>query len=203
MNIKKLNEAFENLMKVEPIKFKLGDADVIVTNSTDDNIAADEIKKVIQDKNPAIFFNDNTSTHYIMDFSFDLNGKKYWIESTHIAGDFSTFNFNIYNGANNVNESLNEIADESLHEKERSLHDIWKEEMKRQPMVETPAGVIYLQPSEDGKFIQYGTVTNTGMIVDGEVEYDFDFSLDRNIQDVVDEIFEKYGYPLDESIERY
>ena len=121
-----------------------------------------------------------------------LNGKKYWLESTNINGDFKKFNFNIYEGTNDINES-----------EQKTLKDIWDSEMQREPVIETEQGVIYLQPSEDGKFIQYGTVTNTGMLIDGEVEYDFDFSLDWNIQNVVDEIFEKYGYPLNEAAERY
>ena len=187
MNIKKLNEELDSLIAVTPLEFKLGDADITVTNATNDNITSEEIKKVIEDKNPNIFFNDDTATHYIMDFSFILNGKKYWLESTNIDGDFKKFNFNIYEGTNDINES-----------EQKTLKDIWDSEMQREPVIETEQGVIYLQPSEDGKFIQYGTVTNTGMLVDGEVEYDFDFSLDWNIQNVVDEIFEKYGYPLNE-----
>ena len=38
-----------------------------------------------------------------MDFSFEKNGKKYWIESKHIEGDFSKFELNIYEG---INESV-------------------------------------------------------------------------------------------------
>lgn len=86
---------------------------------------------------------------------------------------------------------------------EKSLKEIWKEEMKRMPIIETAEGEIYLQPSDDGKFIEYGSITNSGILVDGEFEYDFDHSLDANIQAVAEEIFDKFGYPdFDESKKR-
>lgn len=86
---------------------------------------------------------------------------------------------------------------------EKSLKEIWKEEMKRMPVIETAEGEIYLQPSDDGKFIEYGSITNSGILVDGEFEYDFDFSFDENLQAVAEEIFDKFGYPdFDESKKR-
>lgn len=87
----------------EKITFKLGDADVEVSNDTKEEFTAEEIKAVIEKENPPIFFSDADSYHYIMDFSFEKNGKKYWIESKHIEGDFSKFELNIYEG---INESI-------------------------------------------------------------------------------------------------
>ena len=87
----------------EKITFKLGDAEVEVTNDTKETFTAEEILKAIEDEKPAIFWNDADCYHYIMDFSFEKNGKKYWIESKKIQGDFSKFELNIYEG---FNESL-------------------------------------------------------------------------------------------------
>ena len=84
----------------ETITFKLGKADVEVTNDTNETFTAEEISKVIQNENPQIWWSDADCYHYIMDFSFVKNGKKYWIESKHIEGDFSKFELNIYEGIN-------------------------------------------------------------------------------------------------------
>ena len=89
----KLNEEV-----AEKLNFKLGDADIEVTNDTKTEFTADEIKEVIEKENPRIFFNNADSYHYIMDFSFEKDGKKYWIESKNIEGDFSKFELNIYEG---------------------------------------------------------------------------------------------------------
>lgn len=78
------------------ISFMLGDAKVEVTNSTDEKLTAEDIKNAIEKENPNIFWNDYGSYHYIMDFSFDKNGKKYWIESKNIENDFSKFELNVY-----------------------------------------------------------------------------------------------------------
>ena len=103
MNIKQLNEQLSRILKEnfddkdkEKISFMLGDAEVEVTNSTDEKLTSEDIKLAIEKRNPPIFWNDSGSYHYIMDFSFDKNGKKYWIESKNIENDFSKFELNVY-----------------------------------------------------------------------------------------------------------
>lgn len=105
-------------------------------------------------------------------------------------------------------ETMSEIIDwlkqfdnETLKEgfsSDNELERIWKENMHREPVLETENGVIYLQPSADGKYIEYGTVTNTGLIVQGSVEYDFDMSFYWNLEAVADQIYEENGYPKEE-----
>lgn len=92
------------------------------------------------------------------------------------------------------NESIKEGLDKMVNKamNEEDLKTIWKEQMKRDPIIDTPDGPVYLQPSEDGKSIEFGTMTNNGMIVDGSVEYDFDYSLDTNLDTVYDEIRDYY-----------
>ena len=69
------------------------------------------------------------------------------------------------------------------------LQKIWKEQLHRQPILYVANDVVYLQPSNDGKYIEYGTcVTNNGLIADGQYEYDFDFTLDENLQELYDTI---------------
>ena len=69
------------------------------------------------------------------------------------------------------------------------LQKIWKEQLHNQPILCLENDVVYIQPSNNGKYIEYGTcVTNNGLIVDGQYEYDFSMSLDKNIQELYDEI---------------
>lgn len=73
------------------------------------------------------------------------------------------------------------------------LQKIWKEQLHRQPILYFLDNVVYIQPSNDGKYIEYGTcLTNNGLIVDGQYEYDFDVTLDTNIQDLYDKIINEY-----------
>ena len=100
MKIKKPEEEKALTEEVaEKLSFKIGDADCTATNSTSGDITAEDVKQAIETENPPIFFNDADGYHYIMDFAFDKNGKKYWIESKNIEGDFSKMDFNIYESA--------------------------------------------------------------------------------------------------------
>lgn len=83
--------------------------------------------------------------------------------------------------------------------KQNKLQEIWAKEMKSEPVLETANGSVYIQPSKDGKNLEYGSVTNAGMAVEGTYEYDFDRSLDYNIQQVAEQIFEENGYPEDDN----
>lgn len=100
LKIKRNNKKYSKMNEevTEKLTFKLGNTDVEVTNSTNDDITAEDVKNAIEKENPTIFFNDADAYHYIMDFSFEKNGKKYWVESTHIEGDFSKFELNVYKG---------------------------------------------------------------------------------------------------------
>lgn len=101
MKIKKPEEEKAPIKEevAEKLSFKIGDADCTATNSTSGDITAEDVKQAIETENPPIFFNDADGYHYIMDFAFDKNGKKYWIESKNIEGDFSKMDFNIYESA--------------------------------------------------------------------------------------------------------
>jgi len=118
----------------EKLSFKLGDSDVEVTNSTDADITAEDVKDAIEEKNPTIFFNNDGGYHYIWDFSFEKDGKKYWIESKHIEGDFSKFDLNIYESLNesvagSLLESLDRVSDaEVKHMLEEKPADMEKAE---------------------------------------------------------------------------
>lgn len=70
-----------------------------------------------------------------------------------------------------------------------NLREIWEREMRREPVIETEKGnVYYLQPSEDGKRIEYGSATNCGLLVSGSLEYDFDLDFYSNLESVVEKI---------------
>ena len=69
------------------------------------------------------------------------------------------------------------------------LQKIWNEQLHKQPILCFENAVVYIQPSDNGKSIEYGTcVTNNGLIVDGQYEYDFSMPLDKNIQELYDKL---------------
>ena len=51
--------------------------------------------------------------------------------------------------------------------------------------------VIYFESDEDDKHIVYGTICNCGLIPQGCFEYDFDFSLDSNLQALYEQIIDE------------
>lgn len=62
-----------------------------------------------------------------------------------------------------------------------------------EPCFEFRDGLIYLQLGKDGGTIEYGTVCNTGMLVDGVYEFDFDEPYQYNLQKLQEVLEEKYG----------
>lgn len=72
----------------------------------------------------------------------------------------------------------------------------WRDLASRlMPVVETADGEIYYQLKDvpGGLVWEYGGACNTGLLVDGTVEYDEFLSLNENIQNIVSEIKPK-GY---------
>lgn len=76
--------------------FDFGTSKIEAINNTSAKITANDVKRALTDKNPTIFFNDAESRYFIFDFCFTKNKKVFWIESTHISGDFSKMKLNIY-----------------------------------------------------------------------------------------------------------
>lgn len=74
-----------------------------------------------------------------------------------------------------------------------TLQEKWRE-LKVLPIIETAEGEFYFEPSEDGSKIIYGSMTNAGIIPEGEIEYDCHKSLDWHIQGLAEELLEKHGY---------
>ena len=62
-----------------------------------------------------------------------------------------------------------------------------------EPCFEFGDGPVYLQLGKDGGTIEYGTVCNTGMLVDGVYEFDFDETYQYNLQQLQEVLEEKYG----------
>ena len=55
--------------------------------------------------------------------------------------------------------------------------------------------VLYVQFNDETNSMEIGTVCNIGMLVDLTIPYNNDFSLDANLQNVLDEILEN-GYNM-------
>lgn len=81
---------------MKKIQYKSGNTLFEIQNTTAESFSAREIQKVIQKKQPAIYFNDCDARYFIFDFCFSKKKKQYWMESKYIAGDFSKIELNIY-----------------------------------------------------------------------------------------------------------
>ena len=53
--------------------------------------------------------------------------------------------------------------------------------------------VLYIEFDDEKQRINIGTVSNCGLITDFSVNYDDDFSLDENLQNVLEEVYNN-GY---------
>jgi len=53
--------------------------------------------------------------------------------------------------------------------------------------------VLYIEFNDEKQCINVGTSYNYGLIIDFSVSYDDDFSLDKNLENVLDEVYNK-GY---------
>ena len=55
--------------------------------------------------------------------------------------------------------------------------------------------VLYIEFDDEKQRINIGTVSNCGLITDFSVNYDDDFSLDENLQNVLEEVYNNgYSY---------
>lgn len=63
----------------------------------------------------------------------------------------------------------------------------------REPCFEFGDGPIYFQLGKDGGTIEYGTVCNTGLLVDGIYEFDFNETYLCNLERLQEVLEEKYG----------
>ena len=108
-------------------------------------------------------------------------------------------NSNVYDDTigniDNTNESFEddeEISNEEiLSEYREFLGD-------RMPIVETKEGEIYFDYDPIRNVFAYGGASNTGLLEDGCIEYDKSESMLKNLENLHDEIYEKYGYPDEE-----
>lgn len=53
--------------------------------------------------------------------------------------------------------------------------------------------VLYIEFDEERQCINVGTASNCGLIIDFSVSYDDDFSLDQNLENVLEEVYNN-GY---------
>lgn len=84
MNIRQLNEALNKCLE----DFKMDQWEIELLQCPEE-LTDEDVENALRKQNPTIFFNNAQGYHYFMDFSFEVNGKKYWCESKRIAGDFT------------------------------------------------------------------------------------------------------------------
>ena len=58
---------------------------------------------------------------------------------------------------------------------------------------ENNATVLYIEFDDEGQCINVGTVSNCGLITEFSVNYDDDLSLDQNLENVLEEVYNN-GY---------
>lgn len=60
---------------------------------------------------------------------------------------------------------------------------------------ENNEAVLYIEFDEEGQCINVGTASNWGLMTDFSVSYDDDFSLDQNLENVLEEVYNNgYSY---------
>lgn len=73
-----------------------------------------------------------------------------------------------------------------------NLTKIWNTQLKSLPIIETANGVFYMEPQVNK--IVVGTIANIGLLPHYTYDYNFDTSLDRNLQGIVEDVLNKEGY---------
>ena len=68
----------------------------------------------------------------------------------------------------------------------------------RMPVVETKEGEIYFKYDPKRNVFAYGGASNAGLLEEGHIDYDKSQSMQWNLEQLHDEIYEKYGYPEEE-----
>ena len=93
-----------------------------------------------------------------------------------------------------INELIGNFRDELSGFSSADLTIDWNKLIGgAEPCFEFGDGPVYLQLGKDGGTIEYGTVCNTGMLVDGVYEFDFDETYQYNLQQLQEVLEEKYG----------
>lgn len=91
---------------------------------------------------------------------------------------------------------------EASNEEEPSNEDILVQYCKflgnAMPVVETKEGEIYFEYDPKRNVLAYGGASNTGLLEDGHIDYDKSQTMQWNLENLHDEIYEKYGYPEEE-----
>ena len=62
------------------------------------------------------------------------------------------------------------------------------------PVIETKEGEIYFEYDPKRNVLAYGGASNVGLLEDGHIDYDKSQSMQWNLEQLHDEIYEKYGY---------
>lgn len=135
-----------------------------------------------------------------------LNGTNQEITGKEFGPDSeSAFRFTHDGAYKNIERWGDSMEDYEVRELPPTNSEIYKEYREfvsgHEPCVETKDGPIYIEYDPNRNVLKYGTDTNTGLLEDGNVEYDKNMTMLWNMQNVIDEIFDKFGEYEEESDE--
>lgn len=83
------------LKTAKKFDININDMQINVEDKTDE-LTEEQVKEVIVKENPTIYWSDDRAEHYIMDFPFEIDGKKYWCGSVKISNDLKSMDVKIW-----------------------------------------------------------------------------------------------------------
>ena len=105
------------IKQAKQFKVNLEDMQINVEDTTEE-LSADKVKEVIVKENPAIYWSDDRAEHFIMDFPFEIDGKKYWCGSTKITNDLKNMDVKIWEDVKIWSNNLKNIVKSAATVKE-------------------------------------------------------------------------------------
>lgn len=83
------------LKTAKKFDININDMQINVEDKTDE-LTEEQVKEIIIKENPTIYWSDDRAEHYIMDFPFEVDGKKYWCGSVKISNDLKSMDVKIW-----------------------------------------------------------------------------------------------------------
>lgn len=101
-------------------------------------------------------------------------------------------------------EEEEELVSDLTPDQCRRVNKAWHKFLDKvhfEPCVDTADGLIHIYFNKDTGVFEYGRATEDGIVAEGGVAYDMDVPLSENLDNVVDEIHDEYGFPEGEESE--
>lgn len=97
-------------------------------------------------------------------------------------------------------ELVSDLTPDQCRRVDKAWHK-FLDKVRFEPCVDTADGLIHIYFNKDTGVFEYGRATDDGIVAEGGVAYDMDVPLSENLDNVVDEIHDEYGFPEGEESE--